>query len=234
MVDWNHLTNVLEKSLLWLVSPLACLLACSGLSAHVISGSDLRDKREKPGDPDDVTELRKITRPIRSEEQLFIRTCHLESTVRKLSVTDQATQIAYFQLHLAITWLLDILHESSQRTHFVSSSAATAPFLRIFSNNQPVCVAAAGFCYKRQVAEKLSHRFTCLPIRSILPYRTMKLQTAVSSKDLSTLKEMAELDKYQEIKEANSTNQKNMETEEKDQLMEKEESQKMEVIEKLK
>uniref|UniRef100_A0A8R1DZK1 Uncharacterized protein n=1 Tax=Caenorhabditis japonica TaxID=281687 RepID=A0A8R1DZK1_CAEJA len=61
----------------------------------------------------------------------------------------------------------------------------------------------------------------------------MKLQTGVSSKDLSTLKELAELEKYKEAKEAVEANTKNAETEEKSEWVQKEDDTKSDVFEKL-
>ncbi|CAL2049848.1 hypothetical protein CAEBREN_04667 [Caenorhabditis brenneri] len=60
----------------------------------------------------------------------------------------------------------------------------------------------------------------------------MKLQTGVSSKDLSTLKELAELEKHQDAMEAVKNNEQNAKAEV--EVEKVEEEQKTDVAEKLK
>ncbi|PIC17948.1 hypothetical protein B9Z55_024007 [Caenorhabditis nigoni] len=62
----------------------------------------------------------------------------------------------------------------------------------------------------------------------------MKLQTGVSSKDLSTLKELAELEKHKETMDAVKANEQNSKAEEAGEIEKKEEEQKSDVVDKIK
>ncbi|UMM41276.1 hypothetical protein L5515_017609 [Caenorhabditis briggsae] len=61
----------------------------------------------------------------------------------------------------------------------------------------------------------------------------MKLQTGVSSKDLSTIKELAELEKHKEAMEAVKTNEQNSKAKETGEMDKKEEEQKTDVVDKI-